>query len=655
MNQTLLVITSSIGYPYDVPSLPSGAEIPAGIRVKEIDIYLETMSNAIANFDKRSSAALKGASIIHELKTQEVDIMPREEIFLISSFILNLRQAVLRIYAMPELSRSLLNERNKRGRFKRLFLPDVQRRKWLFSGGADDESLPVAGRTAARQGTGHGDKVSEDTQEVDKIQGKRGLRRRFPFSGLQYLKRSKNPEAISTINHPSPPKYPKQNRRLPKGPPAPVYGSLTRRIYFWAVFQLVYVTEMSIGMTVMAFALRAVGMTIGCAWGYFAYAARKGDPYVASVIACIGIIPFTYVRLATKYINVGQVSIVSLSVVLLATKLATIPGTATEIFFKRTIAFLIGSVAGLIMEVVFIPVKARTRMIESIATAIDNVSNMEVCVANGIDDINNFDAQYTKILPRYGKAVEKAKLALAAAETFHPVTTLEPRLKGSFKTHAKIYEEIIFVLHQIIDRMDNMVELRKTLGSDVLEQFNPLIYQYPRELASAVTLTLFTVREGLTTKSALPQFLPSARLAHLRMINRVREVVTSQTAMDGKNRNITQLVRTRAVRRRFLAWNAGSAAQIEIVEYLEELIDLVKLLVGANEFRSGMLMRPNHRHYLEPREVAEESTKCQTEGQDRDKIGLRDRRGTSQRPCRDSDKQFPDSLQQIHSKNKMLK
>ena len=41
------------------------------------------------------------------------------------------------------------------------------------------------------------------------------------------------------------------------------------------------------------------------------------------------------------------------------------------------------------------------------------------------------------------------------------------------------------------------------------------------------------------------------------------------------------------------------AGQIEVIEYLEELIDLTKLLVGANEFRSGMLTRPSYREYVE--------------------------------------------------------
>ena len=37
---------------------------------------------------------------------------------------------------------------------------------------------------------------------------------------------------------------------------------------------------------------------------------------------------------------------------------------------------------------------------------------------------------------------------------------------------------------------------------------------------------------------------------------------------------------------------------MEIIEYLEELVDLAKLLVGVNAFRSGMLERPNFHEYV---------------------------------------------------------
>ena len=62
--------------------------------VEEIDMHLENLHNALLTFDANAASALEGASTMEELKGREPDIMPREEIFLLSSFMLNMRQAV---------------------------------------------------------------------------------------------------------------------------------------------------------------------------------------------------------------------------------------------------------------------------------------------------------------------------------------------------------------------------------------------------------------------------------------------------------------------------------------------------------------------------------------------------------------------------------
>ena len=186
-----------------------------------------------------------------------------------------------------------------------------------------------------------------------------------------------------------------------------------------------------------------------------------------------------------------------------------------------------------------------------------------------------------------------------------------------------------------------MLTLRRSYGSGPLEEFNAQLYPYRRNVAGAVILTLFAVQSALATKMPLPQFMPSARLAHLRMVNKVREVVTEAaveqgervggwvgrseggakgekgggresagagTGTDANASNSTppkdsqerDPLRHLAVRRKYLAFNASSAAQAEIIEFLEELVELSKLLVGANEFRSGLFVRPALEEYNPP-------------------------------------------------------
>lgn len=51
------------------------------------------MQEALRKFDADTAAALEGAAMLQELNKEEPDIMPREELFLVASFILNVRLA----------------------------------------------------------------------------------------------------------------------------------------------------------------------------------------------------------------------------------------------------------------------------------------------------------------------------------------------------------------------------------------------------------------------------------------------------------------------------------------------------------------------------------------------------------------------------------
>lgn len=97
-------------------------------------------------------------------------------------------------------------------------------------------------------------------------------------------------------------------------------------IAVWAALQLVLITEVSIGTSVMTFFLRGIGTTLGCLWGYAALEARNSNRIVCAVMIFIGLFPCAYVQLGTKYPKAGMVCIVSICVVTLSSELETVPG-----------------------------------------------------------------------------------------------------------------------------------------------------------------------------------------------------------------------------------------------------------------------------------------------------------------------------------------
>lgn len=83
----------------DVPipsSSKQGAGKPHPPELQELDTYIDSLGSSIAEFGRSSANALERANKEisgGDMADAEVDVMPRDEVFLISSFLLNLRQA----------------------------------------------------------------------------------------------------------------------------------------------------------------------------------------------------------------------------------------------------------------------------------------------------------------------------------------------------------------------------------------------------------------------------------------------------------------------------------------------------------------------------------------------------------------------------------
>lgn len=597
--------------------------------------------------------------------------------------------------------RELIEQRQQRHGRRRVYAPRIKWSKWLNTGGEEDEAVPATARKANKQGNTKPEDDDDDIESLDsrieKISSRRGtdvekasntiVREESSAKNQATLRKSKSTtsressdslgfrlrgNAAATIEWVQDSDDVLYAVKLGFAVFLVIWPSLVASWNtwysinrgLWAALQLVLITEVSIGTSVNIFILRGAGTTLGCLWGWAALEARGENRIVCAVMVAIALFPCAYVQLGTPYPKAGMVCIVSICVVTLATELETVPGTATDNFLKRWIAFMIGGVVALIVEVVLLPVKARTRLIGTIASALQHINEMERCIAAGIESGRKIDIFAEENFLRFEVASSKANTSLEAAETFLPFCSKEPRIKGSFEGLALIYTEILYVLHQIVDRMDNMLQLRTAYGSGPLEELNADIYPYRRNVAGSITLTLFAIHGALTTKIALPQFLPSARLAHLRMINRVREVVLEKVSQDqGSHELVTKLARQRALRRKYMSWNASSAAQAEIIEFLEELIDLTKLLVGANEFRSGLLTRPTYRDYAGKKDEVikmgdEDEAVMVAEARDevRDPVGMagltkrRSRKGTSVSRESEGSDSVPASLRRIQSR-----
>ena len=79
---------------------------------------------------------------------------------------------------------------------------------------------------------------------------------------------------------------------------------------------------------------------------------------------------------------------------------------------------MIGGGVALIIQVALLPVKARTRMVESLAASLKQIGMMEGCIASGIEEGVNMKSFAPEVFSEFERASGKAKGALGAAETF---------------------------------------------------------------------------------------------------------------------------------------------------------------------------------------------------------------------------------------------
>ena len=361
------VVSACVAYVYDVPTLPSGAKAPKGILLEELDVQIDILQKALLQFDADAASALEGAATMEELEGKEPDIMPREEVFLMSSFMLNVRQAATHIEGMLKHSRELVERRQHRKGRRRVYAPRIKWSKWLYTGGEEDEALPDSGRKGNRKG--FSDAREDDEDGVESLNSKKSLlahegdlennsvprivkedakkeakKQRNKSSGLEF-ERQGNPlslrlraqaaDVLEWIQHSEDLLYAMKLGFAVYLVLWPAFVASWNTWYslnrgLWAGLQLILITEVSIGTSVWTFVLRGVGTTLGCVWGWAAVEARRGNRIVCAAMILVALFPCAYVQLGTKYPKAGMVCIVSICVVALSSELETVPGRSDD-------------------------------------------------------------------------------------------------------------------------------------------------------------------------------------------------------------------------------------------------------------------------------------------------------------------------------------
>lgn len=242
----------------------------------------------------------------------------------------------------------------------------------------------------------------------------------------------------------------------------------------WIGFAAFVALESNVGATLFVGCIRTLTVAIGSAWGYALYVAGGGgsNAYLMCALAFLGCLPMFYFQLFSSYGRAGIIGNISLIVVPLSTLTAG-PGPASAIlhnFAKRCVSILIGGSAAALANTVFFPQFARAQLGAQLVRALQGCQLVQAQLAVGLGGDQTAPAARLQS-DVFARHWARAYRALETAETLVRIARRELPVWGSFRTPAKIYTEIIFVLRQILEQFYNMKFLRENYGYFGLDEW----------------------------------------------------------------------------------------------------------------------------------------------------------------------------------------
>ncbi|KAG0283360.1 hypothetical protein BGZ96_012273 [Linnemannia gamsii] len=143
----------------------------------------------------------------------------------------------------------------------------------------------------------------------------------------------------------------------------------------------------------------------------------------------------------------------------------------------------------------------------------------------------------------------------------------EPRLKEKFPRN--LYKQIVECCQNILDRMVSMRMAAQLLSPEVRDLVTGPMNYYRRDMVGALLLYFSVLSSSLASRTPLPPYLPSARMARLRVIYNVKQAIAAHQAKTGEDHYT------------YIYYYAFSSALEEVIEELELLAILIKPLVGV--------------------------------------------------------------------------
>ncbi|KAG0308215.1 hypothetical protein BGZ98_008638 [Dissophora globulifera] len=357
----------------------------------------------------------------------------------------------------------------------------------------------------------------------------------------------------------------------------------------WSMMTVMTVLTPIVGAMVQQFVTRLGGTALGVVWAMLTYLAAPGNPYVICAMMSVFILLSAYMIIVARQPLMGLIMLLTYNSIVIGAYRDT-TDTIYELCYKRAISVTLGIIVSLILNTFIWPVVARRQLRTEIA---ELVSRQGVFFAELMNKFLLEDPPACKgpsdgdNRSRYHSPAETTESSFTGASRIQKaaesdkrqrrVSALEqeaePRLKAEFP--GKLYEQIVKCCQNIQDRMVSMRTAAELLSPEVREIVTGPINAYRREMVGALLLNFSVLSSSLASKCPLPPYLPSARMARLRVLYNVRKAIAARQVETEKDHYT------------YIYYYAFSSALEELIEELELLAILIKPVVGITLISGG--------------------------------------------------------------------
>ncbi|KAJ3151158.1 hypothetical protein HDU86_006148 [Geranomyces michiganensis] len=501
----------------------------------------------------------------------------REEYFLASFFIFNMKQCAQKLLKFEEAVHCLRSKRVTRHRF---WMPRMKLSAWLRGGEILTETS------------------DQDTPDIPLYtEGKETFVAPGRWGKLRW-------SLWKSFNH-------LQSRQVKFGAkmaiatlilvwPAYIWQSWWQQSRCtWALVTMLIVISPTVGTSNIMGFYRVLGTVAGALWGYITWIIAPSNRLSIIILSMAFAYPCLYIFIKTPHARVGTAAMVTYTVVLLSTytifQSAEIHDSIVIVALKRTVTISVGVIVAVLITSYVFPFVARTELRKDLSKSLYLVSVLYSHLAAIVADSNVEREVSHYILAKHNRSrlqIRTLERALNKSVTKHlellELTRNEPRLKGPFP--YAVFSEMVSIERDIVERLGsvrrivdgeyqdvtpggqvNLTAPKVGFGEFFRREIVVPVEKYRIDMFASLLLYLHMLSHSLHSKLPLPPFMPPARASRLRLFSKIRALPALRDPL---------LSDRSEEREGYIRFMAYSFAMESVIESIEELGALVRRVYG---------------------------------------------------------------------------